>query len=596
MMMKKIKIHYFTSKIFKRYFYSYLSTVVILMGILSLLEMRHFSQRVKAEEVRTTQMRIDEVLEGLDVQTDYMLEIVARFANSKEFRKEYLKENKYHEIELLDSLDNYRNTSEIINDYFVIYPEDKYVFTSEGNRSLMSAYMSDKISEVDVLNFQDHVFDLFHDESQKMSLYSEGNTTIYMFPMNRYVYSGVHVDGVLCFLVYEKNIESYMERYGVLVEGKVLVKCGEVPLFSQDGNAGEIYLEGQSAKHDYTIQGWIDENQYFNWSNIFGANEVFILGLSAVLLFLSAAIIAYWNYLPFWKIVDRYRGFGGKAVIKDFKGIEMMLEELIEDKEHDKKVIQEQHRIVKEQLIGSIVKSGYTERLEKYLIILNIQLDGPFFGVLKCIFHDSVSADRYKEIRHEVEKLAGDNVIYGIYNDGDEYVFVSAQEENQIYHAVDVIQEFLGCQYISCKIDVVCCCKDLKEMHQAVVTYEREHEEISTKEDQKTLEKKSLLVVNALAYIETHATDSDLCLDRVAEELKVTTQYLSGVIKQQTGENYKKIVTNARMNEAKRLLVESDFNISIISWKCGYNDVSYFIKAFQKHTGVTPAKYREMNQ
>ena len=47
------------------------------------------------------------------------------------------------------------------------------------------------------------------------------------------------------------------------------------------------------------------------------------------------------------------------------------------------------------------------------------------------------------------------------------------------------------------------------------------------------------------------------------------------------------------MEAAKRLL--KDKNISVIDacQQSGYNNVSYFIKVFQKYTGVTPAKYRD---
>ena len=59
---------------------------------------------------------------------------------------------------------------------------------------------------------------------------------------------------------------------------------------------------------------------------------------------------------------------------------------------------------------------------------------------------------------------------------------------------------------------------------------------------------------------------------------------------------YKKYLTELRMEEAKRLLKETPLRIIDISQATGYNDVSYFIKVFQKHTGLTPAKYRDMQK
>ena len=97
-----------------------------------------------------------------------------------------------------------------------------------------------------------------------------------------------------------------------------------------------------------------------------------------------------------------------------------------------------------------------------------------------------------------------------------------------------------------------------------------------------------------IEYIKNNCTDYNLSLDVLAEEFQVTPQYLCKIIKQQTGISYKEYLTGLRMEEAKKLL--QDKNISVIDacQKSGYNNVSYFIKVFQKYTGETPAKYRDV--
>ncbi|MCI6732887.1 MAG: AraC family transcriptional regulator, partial [Lachnospiraceae bacterium] len=47
-----------------------------------------------------------------------------------------------------------------------------------------------------------------------------------------------------------------------------------------------------------------------------------------------------------------------------------------------------------------------------------------------------------------------------------------------------------------------------------------------------------------------------------------------------------------RIEQAKRMLKESNLTILEISMECGFNNTSYFIRQFRKYTGKTPREYR----
>ena len=48
-----------------------------------------------------------------------------------------------------------------------------------------------------------------------------------------------------------------------------------------------------------------------------------------------------------------------------------------------------------------------------------------------------------------------------------------------------------------------------------------------------------------------------------------------------------------RVERAARKLLNSDTSVTDISYMCGFNDLSYFIKTFKAIKGVTPAKFRK---
>lgn len=87
----------------------------------------------------------------------------------------------------------------------------------------------------------------------------------------------------------------------------------------------------------------------------------------------------------------------------------------------------------------------------------------------------------------------------------------------------------------------------------------------------------------------------DLTIAQVTEKAHSNEKYVSGAVKKGAGMNFNSFVNSYRIAEAKRLLSESAYSLSIeqISSKCGFNSRTTFFSAFQKSTGMTPVQYRK---
>lgn len=59
------------------------------------------------------------------------------------------------------------------------------------------------------------------------------------------------------------------------------------------------------------------------------------------------------------------------------------------------------------------------------------------------------------------------------------------------------------------------------------------------------------------------------------------------------GTSPNKYMVSKRLEKAQLLLKTSEFRISEIAFECGYSDVGYFTKAFQKYYKCTPSSFRE---
>lgn len=99
------------------------------------------------------------------------------------------------------------------------------------------------------------------------------------------------------------------------------------------------------------------------------------------------------------------------------------------------------------------------------------------------------------------------------------------------------------------------------------------------------------IIVSVVKNYITNYTGSDYTLKSVADAVSYTPYYLSRIFKSETGENLPDYILNARMERAKRLLLDKTKNIQSVAKAVGFENASYFSRSFKKHTGMTPKQY-----
>lgn len=99
------------------------------------------------------------------------------------------------------------------------------------------------------------------------------------------------------------------------------------------------------------------------------------------------------------------------------------------------------------------------------------------------------------------------------------------------------------------------------------------------------------LVNRAKEYVDANYRD-DVMLAQVAREVNLSPVYLSRLFKEQGGINFSDYLIGRRIDEARRLLRETDHKIYEISEEVGYRDVKHFYGLFKKICAMTPSEYR----
>lgn len=118
------------------------------------------------------------------------------------------------------------------------------------------------------------------------------------------------------------------------------------------------------------------------------------------------------------------------------------------------------------------------------------------------------------------------------------------------------------------------------------------HERINSQFDTNKNKQK---IKQAMDYIQENY-DKDLNMAVVSNHISMNYSLFSYLFKEYTGSNFVNYLKGIRMEEAKKLLAETDLRIIEISQKVGYDNEKHFMKTFKASCGVSPSEYRKNAQ
>lgn len=87
--------------------------------------------------------------------------------------------------------------------------------------------------------------------------------------------------------------------------------------------------------------------------------------------------------------------------------------------------------------------------------------------------------------------------------------------------------------------------------------------------------------------------DQNISLKDVSEKVNMAEVSFSRFIKKRTGFTFIDSLNNIRLGQASRMLIETTMNVAEVSFKCGFNNLSYFNRTFKKKYSCTPKEFRE---
>ena len=100
------------------------------------------------------------------------------------------------------------------------------------------------------------------------------------------------------------------------------------------------------------------------------------------------------------------------------------------------------------------------------------------------------------------------------------------------------------------------------------------------------------LITRAKAYIEANCA-TDLSLGQTARALSLSIFYFCKLFKKATGVKFSEYLARARLERAKRLLLDPNVRVSEAAFEAGFQSLTHFNRVFKNLLGASPSEFRK---
>ena len=141
------------------------------------------------------------------------------------------------------------------------------------------------------------------------------------------------------------------------------------------------------------------------------------------------------------------------------------------------------------------------------------------------------------------------------------------------------------------KTELLLVLKNLVELRKKIQTYYLEHSpEAETPQVQS---KEHAFITDLKSVLQENLDNEELDVNHISDLLHVSRMQLHRKLKALCGMSTTEFIQHYKIEAAKELLRNEEFNISEVSYRIGYSDPSYFSRIFTKHAGMSPSEYRK---
>ncbi|WP_026714179.1 AraC family transcriptional regulator [Flavobacterium daejeonense] len=125
-----------------------------------------------------------------------------------------------------------------------------------------------------------------------------------------------------------------------------------------------------------------------------------------------------------------------------------------------------------------------------------------------------------------------------------------------------------------------------------LIQIQRRKIEVDEKDNNHIINEKRIQLIKFVNLIDENY-NKGFTVAEYAQLMNISTRTLSELISKNLNKTPSQMVYERIILEAKRLLLHSDLNINQIGYRLGFDDPSYFVKFFKKHSEISPSEFRK---
>lgn len=94
-------------------------------------------------------------------------------------------------------------------------------------------------------------------------------------------------------------------------------------------------------------------------------------------------------------------------------------------------------------------------------------------------------------------------------------------------------------------------------------------------------------------YVAINYCNPDLCVKNLCDDTGITNTKVQVILKKQFQLTFRQYLNKIKIHEAKRLLQETDRQVTEIAYRVGYKNVTHFNRIFKEMEGISPIQFRK---
>lgn len=105
-------------------------------------------------------------------------------------------------------------------------------------------------------------------------------------------------------------------------------------------------------------------------------------------------------------------------------------------------------------------------------------------------------------------------------------------------------------------------------------------------------ESNNMHIIEIIKYINEHIFEP-ISLATVSDSVNLSKEYTSHIFKKETGKTVTDYINERKLFIGKEMLLSTNYSLSHISSRLGYDNYSYFSKVFKRQFGISPLTLRK---